>query len=104
MPREKSATSSSAAWCRRRGRRCGSSVTSLHGTRSCAGFCSTSRGSEFDCRIEAETSLGGAPASVPQVTGRAWITGTHQHMLDPEDPWPGGYRLADTWPMMSGRQ
>jgi proline racemase len=26
------------------------------------------------------------------------VTGTHQHMLDPTDPWPGGYRLSDTWP------
>ena len=38
-------------------------------------------------------------ATVPTVSGRAWITGTHQLMLDPEDPWPGGYRVADTWPM-----
>ncbi len=29
--------------------------------------------------------------------GRAWKTGTHQHMLDSDDPWPGGYRLSDTW-------
>ncbi len=56
-------------------------------------------GSELDCRIETETAVGDAPAIIPQVTGRAWITGTHQHMLDPEDPWPEGYRLADTWPM-----
>ena len=32
--------------------------------------------------------------------GRAWITGTHQHMLDPADPCPAGYRLSDTWPML----
>jgi proline racemase len=56
-------------------------------------------GSEFRCRIEAETSVGGRPAVVPSLTGRAWITGTHQHMLDPGDPWPEGYRLADTWPV-----
>ena len=31
-------------------------------------------------------------------SGRAWITGIHQHMLDPDDPWPEGYRLTDTWP------
>ncbi|SEC63410.1 proline racemase family protein [Pseudomonas anguilliseptica] len=31
--------------------------------------------------------------------GRAWITGTHQHLLDPDDPWPEGYRLSDTWPV-----
>jgi len=35
---------------------------------------------------------------VPEISGRAWITGTHQVMLDPADPWPAGYRLADTWP------
>ncbi len=56
-------------------------------------------GSRFDCRIEEETSLGGRPAIVPSIAGRAWITGTHQHMLDPDDPWPGGYKVGDTWPM-----
>lgn len=55
-------------------------------------------GSEFVCGIESVTSLGGKPAIVPTVSGRAWITGTHQLMLDPDDPWPEGYRLADTWP------
>jgi proline racemase len=55
-------------------------------------------GSEFQCLIESETTVGAKPAVVPSVTGRAWITGTHQHVLDPDDPWPEGYRLADTWP------
>ena len=36
-------------------------------------------------------------AILPEISGRAWITGTHQHMLDPSDPWPGGYRISDTW-------
>ena len=26
------------------------------------------------------------------------ITGTYEYILDPSDPWPQGYRLADTWP------
>jgi len=56
-------------------------------------------GSRFDCRVEAVTDIAGRPAIVPSISGRAWITGTHQHMLDPGDPWPGGYRLSDTWPM-----
>ena len=56
-------------------------------------------GSEFDCRIEAETTIVGRPAIIPSVSGRAWITGTSQLMLDPTDPWPRGYRIADTWPM-----
>jgi proline racemase len=56
-------------------------------------------GSEFDCRIERETAVAGRPAIFPSISGRAWITGTHQHMLDPDDPWPLGYRLSDTWPV-----
>ena len=54
--------------------------------------------SRFDCRIEALARVGDREAVVPSLGGRAWITGTHQHMLDPGDPWPGGYRLSDTWP------
>ena len=55
-------------------------------------------GSEFECGIESETALGPTQAILPTVSGRAWITGTSQLMLDPNDPWPEGYRLADTWP------
>lgn len=55
-------------------------------------------GSEFRGRIADTTTLGEAKAIIPEITGRAWITGTHQHMLDPDDPWPEGYRLNDTWP------
>ncbi len=55
-------------------------------------------GSRFHCRIEALTRVGDAEAIIPAISGRAWITGTHQHMLDPNDPWPQGYRVADTWP------
>lgn len=59
-------------------------------------------GSEFICGIESTTVLGDKAAIVPTVSGRAWITGTHQLMLDPDDPWPEGYRVADTWPMPKG--
>ena len=31
-------------------------------------------------------------------TNVAWITGTHQHILDPADLSPAGCRLAGTWP------
>ena len=56
--------------------------------------------SRFDCRIESLARVGGREAVVPSLSGRAWVTGTHQHMLDPGDPWPEGYRLSDTWPRM----
>ncbi len=55
-------------------------------------------GSEFLCRIEEASEIGGTPAIIPSVSGRAWITGRHEHTLDPNDPWPEGYRIADTWP------
>jgi len=54
-------------------------------------------GSEFRGEIVSDTTVGGRPAILPEISGRAWITGTHQHMLDPDDPWPEGYRLSDTW-------
>lgn len=55
-------------------------------------------GSRFTGRIADRTTVGGRPAILPEISGRAWITGTHQHMLDPDDPWPEGYRVNDTWP------
>ncbi len=58
-------------------------------------------GSEFHCTIEGEAQVAGRTAIAPTLSGRAWITGTHQHMLDPDDPWPDGYRLSDTWPILS---
>ena len=55
-------------------------------------------GSQFDCRVASVTEIAGRAAILPAIAGRCWITGTHQLMLDPDDPWPGGYRLSDTWP------
>ena len=54
-------------------------------------------GSEFTGQILGITKVGSIDAILPEISGRAWITGTHQHMLDPSDPWPGGYRISDTW-------
>ncbi|AJF67789.1 proline racemase family protein [Streptomyces vietnamensis] len=50
-------------------------------------------GTEFTGRIVDETTVGGLPAVVPTVTGRAWITGTAQYFLDPDDPFPAGFLL-----------
>jgi proline racemase len=57
-------------------------------------------GSEFACSIVGEARVGGRQAIIPEIAGRAWITGTRTEMLDPDDPWPLGYRLADTWPKL----
>jgi trans-L-3-hydroxyproline dehydratase len=56
-------------------------------------------GSTFTGRIAGLTTVGETPAIRPLISGQAWITGTHQHFLDPTDPWPQGYRLTDTWPL-----
>jgi len=57
-------------------------------------------GSRFHCRLESLTRVGDMEAVIPSISGRAWITGSHQHMLDPGDPWPGGYKISDTWPVL----
>ncbi len=54
-------------------------------------------GSTFVGRIAGSVNVGNLRAILPEISGRAWVTGIHQHMLDPADPWPEGYRLADTW-------
>jgi proline racemase len=50
-------------------------------------------GSRFTGRLIEATTVAGRPAVVPTVTGRAWITGTAQYLLDPEDPFPAGFAL-----------
>jgi trans-L-3-hydroxyproline dehydratase len=60
-------------------------------------------GSKFHCHIDREVSIAGRPGVSPIISGQAWITGMHQHMLDPTDPYPSGYRIADTWPTMPAR-
>lgn len=55
----------------------------------------------FECRIRSTTKVGNKNAIVPSLKGRAFITGTHQILVDPADPWPQGYRLSDTWPKMA---
>jgi proline racemase len=54
-------------------------------------------GTTFDGRIDDETTVAGRPAIVPAIRGSAWITGITQLVVDPDDPFPEGYLLADTW-------
>jgi proline racemase len=50
-------------------------------------------GTRFTGRLIGETEVGGRPAVIPEITGRAWITGMGQYMLDPSDPFPAGFSL-----------
>ncbi|MFL2795096.1 MAG: trans-3-hydroxy-L-proline dehydratase [Paracoccaceae bacterium] len=54
-------------------------------------------GSSFEGKIVEKCDLNGTSAIIPEISGRGWITGLHQHTLEPTDPWPEGYRLSDTW-------
>ncbi|MEU6171894.1 proline racemase family protein [Streptantibioticus parmotrematis] len=50
-------------------------------------------GTRFVGRLVGETTVAGRPAVSPTITGRAWITGTAQFTLDPDDPFPAGFVL-----------
>ncbi|ALG07112.1 proline racemase family protein [Kibdelosporangium phytohabitans] len=50
-------------------------------------------GTAFTGRLTKETTVGSLTAVIPAVTGRAWITGMAQYLLDPTDPFPTGFTL-----------
>jgi proline racemase len=50
-------------------------------------------GSRFTGRLLDETRVGDLPAVIPEVSGRAWVTGMGQYLLDPTDPFPSGFAL-----------
>jgi len=50
-------------------------------------------GTRFTGRLVGETKVGGRAAVIPEITGRAWITGMGQYLLDPSDPFPAGFTL-----------
>ena len=50
-------------------------------------------GTRFTGRLVEAAEVAGRPAVVPEITGRAWVTGMGQYLLDPEDPFPAGFAL-----------
>jgi proline racemase len=50
-------------------------------------------GTTFVGRLVAESTVGSLPSVTPEITGRAWITGTANYLLDPSDPFPAGFVL-----------
>ncbi|MCO5158566.1 proline racemase family protein [Aquamicrobium sp.] len=50
-------------------------------------------GTVFEGRLVTEADVGGIPAVIPQITGRAWITGACEFALDPGDPFPAGFKF-----------
>ena len=50
-------------------------------------------GTRFTGRLVAETTVGDLPAVVPEITGRAWVTGSGEYLLHADDPFPAGFAL-----------
>jgi proline racemase len=50
-------------------------------------------GTRFTGRLVEETRVGDLPAVVPEITGRAWVTGTGTYLLEADDPFPAGFAL-----------
>lgn len=54
-------------------------------------------GSIFESTIRGTTEVAGIPAVLPTISGRAWITGFHDFVLEPDDPFATGFRVGDLW-------
>ena len=54
-------------------------------------------GTVFTGRLVEEARVGAYPAVIPTLSGQAWITGFAQYVLDPNDPFPEGFRVGDLW-------
>lgn len=54
-------------------------------------------GTTFTGRIEELTSVGPYQAILPSISGRAWISGVSQYLVDPSDPFPAGFKVGDIW-------
>jgi len=54
-------------------------------------------GSKFIGTILGETEVAGKTAIVPQIEGSACVTQYSEVVVDPDDPFPEGFRVADIW-------
>jgi proline racemase len=50
-------------------------------------------GTEFRARVTGAAEVAGLPAVVTEVEGSAYLTGSHEFVLDPRDPLPDGFFL-----------
>lgn len=59
-------------------------------------------GTEFTGHIRGTVKVGNYEAILPTISGRGWITGYKQPVLDPTDPYPEGFRVGDQWSLPAG--
>lgn len=55
-------------------------------------------GTTFRGELVSETEIGDYSAVVPTISGRAWVTGLSNYVLDDSDPFPEGFVIGDIWP------
>ena len=53
----------------------------------------------FTGRLVGEMTVGDYAAVLPTITGRGWVTGRSEWLLDDSDPFPEGYTIGDIWPV-----
>ena len=51
----------------------------------------------FTGRIEDTAKIGPYDAIIPSISGRGWISGMSQYLLDPTDPFQTGFTVGDIW-------
>lgn len=54
-------------------------------------------GGTFTAEAIGETTVGPHRAVLPRITGRAWVYGRETLRISPDDPFPSGFALSDTW-------
>lgn len=53
--------------------------------------------SEFTVKLLGKKQIAGTDTVLPEISGRAFICGSSQLAVDPEDPYPLGVCLSDMW-------
>lgn len=54
-------------------------------------------GGTFRAEAIGETTVGNRRAVLPRITGQAWIYGREELRISPDDPFPTGFALSDSW-------
>ncbi|PZF78482.1 proline racemase [Aestuariivirga litoralis] len=54
-------------------------------------------GGTFRAEAIGEAAVGNIRAVLPRITGEAWVYGREELRIDPDDPFPRGFALSDTW-------
>lgn len=59
-------------------------------------------GGTFVAEVIGEMRVGPYPAILPRITGKAWVYGRESLRVSPDDPFPSGFALSDTWGPLVG--